>query len=187
MSPTLVTATLAGQSRTSSLIGALERSEGQEIIWSGPADGGLSIQIVEDRARSDATELQADHRLGRVPSTIRQKLVPLPAVRPLRRHPKKHAALTSRRLAIANRLWSIVRSKALQSGLAVDADIGVEEGIEDRTNQVVLAIHVQGNSSQALALWKSLDIDLDRWMERLSTYEQGVLMNDVGLRFSWVE
>lgn len=184
----MVTASIANLSSTSALGDLLQRlSEGQEIAWSSLGDGELRVQVVDDRGRPDEGELRADHRLGRTPSTKRQRRSLFPAAKPLRRYPKNHWAFTNKRLSIASRLWSIVQSKALQSGLAAHADIGVEEGIEDRTNQVVLAVHVQGNSSQALALWKSLDIDMERWLERLPAYDRGVLMNDVGLRFSWVE
>lgn len=184
----MVTTSIASLSPTSSLSDLLRSLfEGQEIVWSTLGDGEVTVRLIDDRDKPNESELLADHRLGRIPSTKRERLSPLPRARPLRRHPKIHSALTDKRLDIANRLWSVVRTKALQSGLAVDADIGVEKGVEDKRNQAILAVHVLGNASQALALWKSLDIDMDRWLARLPAYDRNVLLHDVGLRFSWVE
>ena len=184
----MVTASVASLDRTSSLSDLLLLlSEGQEIAWSSLEDGEPTVRFTDRRQVPDENELRIDHRLGRKPSTERERLSPLARPSPLQRHPRSHHAFTNKRLDIANCLWSVVRSKALQSGLPVDAEIGAEEGVEDKRNQTVLVVHVSGNVRQALALWKSLDIDIDRWLARLPPYDRSVLLNDVALRFSWNE
>jgi len=179
---------IASLTRTSALSDLLQRlSEGQEIVWSRRVEGEPQIRVTGDEGEHGQNDLVLDPVTGRTSVSPRDMAIPFRATRALRKHPKSHAAFTNKRLSITQRLWSVVLSKAAQSGLAVRADVGVEEGVEDKSSQVVLAIHVQGNASQALALWKSLDADMDRWLARLPAYDRGVLMNDVGLRFSWVD
>ena len=182
----MVTASIASLERTSSVSNLpLRLSEGQDIAWSSLEDGEPTVRIIDDREPPNEGELRVDHRLGRKPSTERVRLLPLQRARSLRRYPKNHHAFTNKRLDIANRLWSVVRSKALQSGLPVTGEIGAEEGVEDKRSQTILVVHVSGNASQALSFWKSLDIDIERWLGRLPSYDRNVLLNDVGLRFSW--
>ncbi len=184
----MVTANIASLERNTSSLGdlLLRLSEGQEIAWSPLEDREPMVRIIDDNGARDENEVRADHRLGRKPSTER-RVPPLQRFRPLERHPKNHHAFTDKRLDVANRLWSIVRSKALQSGLHVDGEIGGEEESEGSGSQTILVVHVSGNSSQAFALWKSLDIDVDRWLGRLPIYDRDVLLKNVALRFSWSE
>ena len=151
-------------------------AEGKEIRWAVLSGGEPRVFVDEAMSKPDRDDI-----------VLRQQTViqPMLVTGPLRRNPQNHFALTNKRLGIVNRLWSIVLSKARQSGLDVSGEIGVEDGIEDRRSQVVLAVRVDGNANQALALWKALDMDVDGWLSRLPQYDQRVLMNDVGLRFSW--
>ncbi|HEU0022617.1 MAG TPA: hypothetical protein VFR55_13235 [Dehalococcoidia bacterium] len=82
--------------------------------------------------------------------------------------------------------WSIVLSKALQSGMVVTrGTIDVEGDPEERTAQPVLRIYVDATPAQTMAFWDSLGIELDRWLERLDSHRRSIAMNDVGLRFHW--
>jgi hypothetical protein len=177
------TISIASLSNTSGLSDLLSQlSEGKEIVWAARPDGDLQVRLV-DQGRSSGEEVIVREGLPG-----RTAITPIPVSRPLRRRPKHHAALTDKRLGIVERLWSIVLSRAHQSGLAVSGEIGVEESVaEEKANQVVLAVHVDGNARQALAFWKSLDVDMDRWLARLPAYDQRLLLNNIGLRFSWVE
>ncbi len=179
---TTETISVASLSNTSGLSDLLNRlSEGKEIVWATHPGG----EFVEVKVQSTGEKGHPDDIV--IPRQDRKVVAPLLASRPLRRRPKHHSALTDKRLGMVSRLWSIVLSKAYQSGLAVSGEIGVEESVEDEANQVVLAVHVDGNAKQALAFWKSLDVDMDRWLTRLPAYDQRLVMNNVGLRFSWVD
>jgi hypothetical protein len=113
---------------------------------------------------------------------------PLSGTHQLSRVIKNHHLLNKSNLSLVERLWSIILSKSLQFGPRVrQGIIDVEEDPEERTNQVVLRVHLEASPAQTMAFWDSLDIELDRWLEHLKPQEQKSVINGIGLRFHWLQ
>lgn len=103
----------------------------------------------------------------------------------MRRLVGNHPSLTDRILRLTTIFWTIVLSKALQSGLAVEGAIDVEENVEETSSRVVLRVYVDASAEQALAFWDGLAVDMDRWLEHLDSVDQRMVMKDIGLRVHW--
>lgn len=95
------------------------------------------------------------------------------------------AQLTQRRLHIVERLWTVVLSKALQSGFRPRAAIDVEHSREEGDAQIVLRVYVNMSAAQAFAFWDGLEPDLERWLTHLDRPSRDAAMRDVALRLHW--
>ena len=85
-------------------------------------------------------------------------------------------------------LWSIILSLASQSKMTIGrAELDVEHDPEEDTDTLVMRIHCQATPAQTLAFWDSLSVRLDDWFTRLPERDVMVIINDIGLRFHWME
>jgi hypothetical protein len=99
---------------------------------------------------------------------------------------RRHPLLTPAVVSLLQPLRSVVLSKALQAGLDVARlGVDVEEDPEEKAGQAVFRVYVRASAVQTLAFWDSLDIEMGRWLERLTHRDRRTLLENVGLRFHW--
>ncbi|TAK78090.1 MAG: hypothetical protein EPO16_04170 [Dehalococcoidia bacterium] len=143
------------------------------------------VELREARAESSVRKFLpgeiSEDAMGSAPAPQAIRVMGLDA-----RRARGSAAFSSSILSIAQRLFAVVTSRALQSSIVVtSAVLDVEVDPEEGVTTPVLRIGLDASFSQTTAFWDSLATDFDRWYDRLDPVGRDALMKGLGLRFTW--
>jgi hypothetical protein len=97
-----------------------------------------------------------------------------------------HPALSGLIKPLADRLWTVVLTKTLQSGVGARGVLDVESSHEELdSGRPVLRVYLDASAPQALAFWDGLESELDRWLEHLNDKERDIALGTLALRVHW--
>lgn len=100
----------------------------------------------------------------------------------------RHRILSPTVRKLANQLWAIIHSKALQSRFPIDsAYLEIDDDPTEGFSKVLIVINSSAKASQVLAFWDGLGSDIDRWMAKLDRSNYKKAIDGLDVHFNWVD